>query len=269
MLATAGISGAFSAISTAAYGAAKGWSLRRIANTAAFSFAAGFLMGALAYGTAWGIWAAGTLASSPFAATAPSAAWQATGIIYSPAALGLSVKAVVDAFKYGDTIDKVFSVIGVLLALYGYSAPRYFAFLGKGRLIGSKVGLEPHEKFYVDEMLEQGNDVQIVPRSDIDGVRTNDFLINDTNVELKSIFNIAPQNQTPDRLSSKVADRIMSGRGQSDNIIADARKQAGMTKEIAERAIRRAYGIDNRDKRSIKSITVIGKDFSITRRREE
>jgi hypothetical protein len=183
--------------------------------------------------------------------------------------LALSVKAVVDAFKYGDTIDKVFSVIGVLLALYGYSAPRYFAFLGKGRLIGSKVGLEPHEKFYVDEMLEQGNDVQIVPRSDIDGVRTNDFLINDTNVELKSIFNIAPQNQTPDRLSSKVADRIMSGRGQSDNIIADARKQAGMTKEIAERAIRRAYGIDNRDKRSIKSITVIGKDFSITRRREE
>jgi filamentous hemagglutinin len=61
----------------------------------------------------------------------------------------------------------------------------------------------------------------------------------------------------------------MGGRGQAGNIMVDVRDQAGMTQEIAQRGINRAYGADNATaKRAsrgpIQSIRVIGKDFDIT-----
>ena len=54
----------------------------------------------------------------------------------------------------------------------------------------------------------------------------------------------------------------MNGRGQSGHIIVDARGQAGITKEIAERGIIRAFGAD-KVKKGIQSIRIIGPDFDI------
>jgi filamentous hemagglutinin len=53
-------------------------------------------------------------------------------------------------------------------------------------------------------------------------------------------------------------------RGQATQIVVDARGQAGMTQEIAEQGIRRAYGADNKLGGKIYSIRVIGPGFDIT-----
>ncbi|MDF3823307.1 hypothetical protein P3G55_25715 [Leptospira sp. 96542] len=47
----------------------------------------------------------------------------------------------------------------------------------------------------------------------------------------------------------------MNARGQSGNIVIDARGQAGMTPEIGERGIARAFGADKESK--IQGVTVI------------
>jgi filamentous hemagglutinin len=49
----------------------------------------------------------------------------------------------------------------------------------------------------------------------------------------------------------------MNARGQSGNIIIDARNQAGMTVEIAERGIGRALGKDNTSGKKIQGVTII------------
>ncbi len=49
----------------------------------------------------------------------------------------------------------------------------------------------------------------------------------------------------------------MAARGQSANIIIDARGQAGMTADIAQRAVIRAFGVDNRTGATIQTITII------------
>ncbi len=69
---------------------------------------------------------------------------------------------------------------------------------------------------------------------------------------------------TADKLSGAIAQRVMDGRGQAVNIIVDVRGQAGMTQEIAERGVRRAYGADNKTGGKIQSITVIGNGFEFT-----
>jgi hypothetical protein len=43
-----------------------------------------------------------------------------------------------------------------------------------------------------------------------------------------------------------------------------SRKQPGMTRDIADRGIRRAYGADNATGAKIQSIRVVGKDFDVT-----
>lgn len=43
-----------------------------------------------------------------------------------------------------------------------------------------------------------------------------------------------------------MSNRIMNGRGQASNISVDMRGQVGVTKEIAERGIKRAYGADTK-----------------------
>jgi hypothetical protein len=47
-------------------------------------------------------------------------------------------------------------------------------------------------------------------------------------------------------------------------ILVDVRGQAGMTQEIAERGVRRAYGADKKAGAKIQSIRVIGDGFDFT-----
>ncbi len=55
----------------------------------------------------------------------------------------------------------------------------------------------------------------------------------------------------------------MDARGQSPDIVIDAPEQAGITREIAERGILRAFGADNKLGAKIQSITVEGPDFEV------
>jgi hypothetical protein len=127
----------------------------------------------------------------------------------------------------------------------------------RGTLTGSLDDLTVAEKKFVEDQLSQGRNIEIVPR----GVsRTPDFKIDGLQREFKTLSGVA--DQTPDGLSKAMASRIMDGRGQAADIIVDARGQAGMTREIAERGIRRAYGADNKLGGKIQSITVILPDGS-------
>jgi len=121
-----------------------------------------------------------------------------------------------------------------------------------GKLIGSIDNLTPAEQAFVRELVASGKTVEIIPTA---AGRTADFLIDGVRHELKTLSGVV--NQTSDGLSSALSNRIMNARGQSGNIIVDARGQAGMTREIAERGINRAFGRDNGIGSKIQSITVM------------
>ena len=126
-----------------------------------------------------------------------------------------------------------------------------------GKLIGSTEGLSPAERSFIGEMVSGGKTVEVIPATNAG--RTADFFIDGTKVELKTMTNVV--NQTSDGLSKSLSSTIMNARGQSGNIIIDARGQAGMRPDIAERGIGRAFGADKDG--AIQSITIITKEGSV------
>lgn len=124
-----------------------------------------------------------------------------------------------------------------------------------GALTGSLDGLTEDEKDFVRELLGLGHDMEVVPTGP---GRTPDFKVDGVPTELKTLSGVA--RQTPDGLSSALADRIMKARGQSTTIVVDARRQPGMTQEVAQRGINRAVGADNRTGGTIRSVTVLAPD---------
>jgi filamentous hemagglutinin len=127
-----------------------------------------------------------------------------------------------------------------------------------GKLIGSVEGLTAAEQGFIGEMVAGGRTVEVIPPST---GRTADFLINGQPYELKTMTDVA--NQTSDGLSKAISSTAMDARGQSGNIIIDARNQPGMTGDIAQRGVERAYGRDNQSGKKIQSITVITSEGSI------
>jgi hypothetical protein len=93
--------------------------------------------------------------------------------------------------------------------------------------------------------------------------RQGDRYVDKIKTEYKTVSGV--RDTSSDGLSDAISSRIMDGRGQAGSIIVDARPQAGMTEEIALRAIRRAYGADGLAK--IKSIRIIGNGFDVVRPR--
>ena len=124
---------------------------------------------------------------------------------------------------------------------------------GIGKIIGRLDDLTPTERRFAEELRDLGHEVEIVARG---AVRTADFRINGVVHELKIARYI--HSPTSDGISKAVSKTILRGRGQSSNIIVDAREQLGMTKEIAQRSIGRAFGKDA--KRGLASVTVLTKD---------
>ncbi len=57
----------------------------------------------------------------------------------------------------------------------------------RGTLTGKLEGLTAAEKTMVNDLLTAGNDVEIIPRSNISGQKTSDFLVNGVKTELKTI----------------------------------------------------------------------------------
>ena len=128
----------------------------------------------------------------------------------------------------------------------------------RGRLVGSLNALTDVEKGFVDDMLNLGKNVEVIPTG---AGRTPDFLIDGVRYELKTLSGVV--EETADGISGAIANRVMNGRGQAVDIIVDARRQAGITEDIARRGIRRAFGADNKTGGKIQSITIYGPGWTI------
>lgn len=126
---------------------------------------------------------------------------------------------------------------------------------GGGRLIvPAGRTLSTEETAIANQLVAEGHTVEALAES---ATRTADFLVDGVRTELKSISNIT----SPDP-SGALGRRILDGAGQAPHIIADVRRQAGMTEELAQRAARRAYGADRAGR--IQSIRLIGQGFDVT-----
>jgi len=145
-------------------------------------------------------------------------------------------------------------------------AAKALGITGKGAEAASVVGrvinatgrvLSPAEEATARLLVGEGRVVEVLAESTVKNVRTADFLVDGTRTELKTISNI-----TSTDVSGAVARRTLDGAGQAPHILLDARGQATLTRELAERSIRRAYGADKASR--IQEIRIIGQDFDIT-----
>ena len=110
MLTVAGINGGLAAISTGAYGAAKGWSTTRIATASLVSAGTAVLATFAFFGVA---------ASFVLGGASAATAVLATTLIALPTSLGLVVMNFALAMKEGDNVDKLFATIDLGLAFIG------------------------------------------------------------------------------------------------------------------------------------------------------
>jgi len=119
------------------------------------------------------------------------------------------------------------------------------------------------EKRFAEKEVADGKHVVARKESNEYKVKSPDFEINGEIVEFKYISDL--KGIDADSLSSGLSRRILDGGSQASKISLDVSDQTGMTREIAERAIKRAYGnLDRRASESIKEVRVYGKGFDIT-----
>jgi hypothetical protein len=102
-----------------------------------------------------------------------------------------------------------------------------------GKLIGSTSGLKSHEVTIIDDLLAKGNTVEVVPRSNVQGVKTYDLKVNGVATELKTLVN--PNTGTG-------AKRIYKGFQQGANTVIIDGRQAGLTSQQAQEILSRASG---------------------------
>lgn len=123
-----------------------------------------------------------------------------------------------------------------------------------GRLIiDSGRTLSADELSIATKLVAEGRVVRVVAES---AERTADFLVDGVRTELKTVSQITSKD-----VSGALSRRILEGAGQGEHIIIDARKQVGLTSELALRAIRRAYGAVQAGR--ITLIRIIGDGFDI------
>ena len=123
--------------------------------------------------------------------------------------------------------------------------------------------LSQSEQRFADKMVNEGKVVKARKEVNIEGVKNPDFEIDNEITEFKHISDL--KGTTPDKLSARLSGRILDGGSQASKVTLDVTDQVGMTKDIAKRAIMRAFG--NQAKRgveSIKEVRVYGKDFDFT-----
>jgi hypothetical protein len=121
-----------------------------------------------------------------------------------------------------------------------------------GTLTGAVETLKPAERVIAEELKGLGNNLKVVK---VGPNRTPEWEINGVRQELKTVSGV--KDVTSDGISSATSSRIMDARGQAADILVNARDQTGMTREIAERAISRAFGADKKVGAKIESITVL------------
>ena len=102
---------------------------------------------------------------------------------------------------------------------------------GRGILIGKLDGLKPDERSMVEDLLNLGKDVEIIPRSNIPNDKTPDFFVDGVKTELKTL-NGSSLN-TP---VTRIQDGFEQG---AQTVIIDGRKTE-LTLEQADTVINRA-----------------------------
>jgi hypothetical protein len=102
-----------------------------------------------------------------------------------------------------------------------------------GILKGSLEGLTSNERTVVNELLNQGKNVEIIPRSNLSGVKTPDFYINGVKTELKTLTGTSLNTPV-----TRIQDAFKQG---AESVIIDARG-VGLTTEQANTVINRAAG---------------------------
>lgn len=131
---------------------------------------------------------------------------------------------------------------------------------------GGRLDVEPGRTLTLNEQRIAGRLVaeghHVVAKAEVNrqGVRTADFEVDGVATELKTVSNITGKD-----MSASLSRRILDGAGQAPHIIVDARGQAGMTREIAESGIRRAYGFQHKyANERIRQVRIVGNGFDIT-----
>jgi len=102
-----------------------------------------------------------------------------------------------------------------------------------GKLTGSLDGLTSAERKVVNDLLSQGKNVEIIPRSNVQGVSTPDFIINGVKTELKTLNGTSLNTPV-----TRITDAFKQG---ADAVIIDARN-VGITAEQANQILNRAAG---------------------------
>ena len=103
----------------------------------------------------------------------------------------------------------------------------------RGTLTGKLDGLTAAEKTMVNDLLNAGNDVEIIPRSNIPGQKTPDFLVNGVKTELKTL--------TGTSLNTPVT-RIQDGFKQGAEVVIIDGRNTGLTIDNANTVIERILG---------------------------
>jgi RHS repeat-associated protein len=98
-----------------------------------------------------------------------------------------------------------------------------------------------------------GQNVEKLAVSTVQGVRTADFAVNGIAVELKTIGAQGGANT----LKNAIASAVGQGRG---NVLIDARDAVRITVAEAQQAAARVFGADSR----LQVVRVVGKDFDVT-----
>ncbi len=134
----------------------------------------------------------------------------------------------------------------------------------KGKLdIEAGRTLSASEQKFADKMIDEGRNVKARKEVNQQGVKNPDFEIDGEIVEFKHISDLKGTNA--DKLSGGLSRRILDGKSQASKVSLDVTDQAGMTKEIAERAVDRAYGALKTQKNvTFKEVRIYGKDFDFT-----
>ena len=119
------------------------------------------------------------------------------------------------------------------------------------------------ERRFAEKEVADGKHVVARKESNEYKVKSPDFEINGEIVEFKYISDL--KGIDADSLSSGLSRRILDGGSQASKVSLDVSDQTGMTREIAERAVMRAYGA----LKTLKNVTfnevrIYGKDFDFT-----
>ena len=116
--------------------------------------------------------------------------------------------------------------------------------MGKGILNSRGVHLQPHEYHTVKILLENGNDIELIPTSGTKGVQTPDFMMDGLSWEIK-----APEGGS----KNTIKHNIQNAAHQSENVILDLCR-CKLDESFALKEAQHHYNLSKRIKR-LKVIT--------------